>query len=353
MSEEERKPVFKTRIPSAAALHTATERIFSCIFCKKSNHTTDECWTSKRIPLEKRKECFLKYKSCFKCAKVGHQSKQCQATCEICQGHHHKTLCPSDKMEEKKVFNTETNVTCLAQTVEKRVILQIAKINVKGKYSEKCINVLFDSGSDRSDITSEVAKVLKLTPVEYVAQKCAVFGGNVSEQKRPIVEVEMEDAKGCMLEVRAVETPVICVPLERPRIPQEILENKGIELKNVVGSGKIKIDMLIGLDNYWRLMSTEKVRVEKDNLVAQRSVFGWILSGYMSDNRKDCVSPQLLIVDNAQGLELEVRKFWEVENLGIEPRDLNNDKNQICEDFRKLLNMKMEDILWLCHGKEI
>ena len=41
---------------------------------------------------------------------------------------------------------------------------------------------------------------------------------------------------------------------------------------------EIEVDILVGLDAYWKLMTPEIV-VMSDGLVAQRSVFGWILSG--------------------------------------------------------------------------
>ena len=41
---------------------------------------------------------------------------------------------------------------------------------------------------------------------------------------------------------------------------------------------EIEVDILVGLNAYWKLMTPEIV-VMSDGLVAQRSVFGWILSG--------------------------------------------------------------------------
>ena len=40
----------------------------------------------------------------------------------------------------------------------------------------------------------------------------------------------------------------------------------------------MKVDILIGLDVYWKFMTPEMVCLA-DGIVAQRSLFGWVLSG--------------------------------------------------------------------------
>ena len=40
----------------------------------------------------------------------------------------------------------------------------------------------------------------------------------------------------------------------------------------------MKVDLLIGLDVYWKFMTPEMVCLP-EGLVAQRSLFGWVLSG--------------------------------------------------------------------------
>ena len=45
---------------------------------------------------------------------------------------------------------------------------------------------------------------------------------------------------------------------------------------------QVCIDILIGQDLFWSLMLGDIFRSETSNLVAQKSVFGWILSGSTS-----------------------------------------------------------------------
>jgi hypothetical protein len=102
--------------------------------------------------------------------------------------------------------------------------------------------------------------------------------------------------------LRAVEVPVICSPLLRPRVPSDVLSSLGtaIQLANSYSEGlDISIDILVGLDAYWRFVKPNEVR-QVGSLVAQRSVFGWILSGSwtcVSGNQTQCMSPQLLCLE--------------------------------------------------------
>ena len=78
----------------------------------------------------------------------------------------------------------------------------------------------------------------------------------------------------------ATEIPTICAPMFRPAVPDSALGSFGkyIEIVDVPMGQEIKVDILVVIDAYWRLMTPEIV-VRSDGLAAQRSVFGWILSG--------------------------------------------------------------------------
>ena len=72
---------------------------------------------------------------------------------------------------------------------------------------------------------------------------------------------------------------------------------------NCVSGQQVTIDVLIGLDSYWSCMKPGLVRA--GNLVAQETVFGWVLSGttpQVSYNDTTCVSVSLLSFNHANNL---------------------------------------------------
>ena len=70
-----------------------------------------------------------------------------------------------------------------------------------------------------------------------------------------------------------------------PEIPLHVLqsfEQLFIEADCSDG-GEVQVDVLIGLDSYWKFMKSGIVR-NTGGLVAQESVFGWVLSGSLVDD---------------------------------------------------------------------
>ena len=84
------------------------------------------------------------------------------------------------------------------------------------------------------------------------------------------------------------------------------------------------VDILVGLDAYWKFMVLSYV-VQADGLVAQESVFGWVLSGLCTvPARKENVSSQLMCINNVP--ESDLHNLWNLESMGICNReDVPND----------------------------
>ncbi|KAF0295207.1 hypothetical protein FJT64_007213 [Amphibalanus amphitrite] len=55
----------------------------------------------------------------------------------------------------------------------------------------------------------------------------------------------------------------------------------GVVLADPLESESLHIDILVGVDQFWQLVSGE-TRVLREGMVAQRTVFGWVLSGQVT-----------------------------------------------------------------------
>ena len=101
------------------------------------------------------------------------------------------------------------------------------------------------------------------------------------------------------------EIPIICSPVYRPDIPLHVLqsfEERSIEADCSDGS-VVQIYVLNGLDAYWKFMETGSV-CSLVGIVAQASVFGWVLSGSLLYGGvfPPVVSHQLLCFNEVQML---------------------------------------------------
>ena len=105
----------------------------------------------------------------------------------------------------------------------------------------------------------------------------AVFGGNhiSNAEQRNVYSISLQGSRGDAVSLVATGIPTICAPMFRPAVPDSVLRSFGkyFEFVDVPMGQEIKVDILVGLDAYWKLMTPEIV-VMSDGLVAQRSVFG-------------------------------------------------------------------------------
>ena len=110
--------------------------------------------------------------------------------------------------------------------------------------------------------------------------------------------------------------------MRQPTIPKTVIESLGneVELINSVDDN-IAIDMLIGLDVYWKCMTPQLVTLS-DGLVAQKSLFGWIMSGLLSENHQssECVNNHQLLNLTAIS-EKTIQSSWELDDDGIDKKE--------------------------------
>jgi hypothetical protein len=108
---------------------------------------------------------------------------------------------------------------------------------------------------------------------------------------------------------------VVCAPIYRRSIPSDILQQFGKVqfVEDYSQSQRVKADILIGLDNYWRFVRPDVVPLpeEESTLVAQRTIFGWILSGSYGKDQSALVSHQLFCVQECSDTDL--KQLWDLE----------------------------------------
>jgi hypothetical protein len=105
------------------------------------------------------------------------------------------------------------------------------------------------------------------------------------------------------------------------------------------------IEILVGSDQYWQLVTGEVVK-GKSGPTAMNTKLGWVLSGPIERSTvsrepvtnlacthvfKCAANP---LIDGA-GLDNEIKKFWELEALGIQP-----DEASVYEEFTNTISRK-------------
>ena len=312
----------------------------TCCFCGK-NHPTEKCFKlsgSIQVKKEKLKSAGL----CFRCLLPGHIAKGCSVVCRICNGRHHDIICgpPAVGPTSAGVSNVSSpplpssgNVNASAthsssttsfvsvanstplgdmSASHPSVALQFARVIVHGSQGVTEATVMFDTGSDRSYVTQDLANRVKPKWVDSEPVAFASFGS-----------------------LLATAVDVICAPLSCPSLGHDILNYFGdISFADHYETGSVvKIDILIGMDSYCQFVLPQVLCSEVADLIAQNSVFGWIVSGCLSlgisaSHRN--VSHQLLCVNVCDDT---VRSFWELESVGIVSEDLESAVDPVLQEF--------------------
>ena len=135
---------------------------------------------------------------------------------------------------------------------------------------------------------------------------------------RNVFNVLLQNDEGAET-VLVTEIPSVCASMYRPGIPADVLSSIGDEVMLVdPGECQVEVDILIGLDSYWKLMTPE-IKSLPDGLVAQRTIFGWVISGLLptesgSSSSQVQVFHQLVCLDVSKSA---VDKLWDLESVGI------------------------------------
>ncbi len=328
--------------PSALSLAAVSDKGL-CGVCGK-HHQIDKCHELQSSCIEDRKSLIWTKGLCFKCLVKGHSYRQCQETCSRCGGPHHILICeqsPSSLQEKKKgtygkhkrkdkpnpstpksepvLSHMGVCSTPLVTGQTSEVIMQVLRLNIEGRKGHVEANVLFDSGSDRTYASSSLVQKVgaEFCSSESVAY-CAFGSRQPKEDLRHLYRFNI-GGNGSWATVTATEIPVVCAPIFRRTVPVGIRK----ELQNLPMAGeyssnkKLDIDLLIGLDYYWSFLQPDFVPLPGTGLVAQRSIFGYILSGAYADRRPgdniftSNISHQLFWVQDVQDSDL--RQLWDID----------------------------------------
>lgn len=316
------------------------KRNIRCIFCGQP-HYNEDCSMTYKNKIEKLG------RKCYICFREGHLAKHCQLKkkCVHCSKTHNRALCPIIKRGYKEntipkppVASTSTITTTSAMvssTKQTIVVLQtaIAKVRAKANDLEYAIcRTLLDSGSQRSYISSRIAKLLKLKSVEDNYLIVYTFGNNTPKEfYSPVVNLHIETKTKNNRYIQANIIDTITEKIEEIQQPimQLIPEGKHIRMADDNSEGN-RIDLLIGNDYYYSFVHSEKVQLH-DDLYIVNSDFGWIVAGRYETSKVNNETVSFItyaeeVTDSPMSnyavpdpplRDDNIKKLWELEAIGI------------------------------------
>ena len=357
---------------TASSLLTSGSGAPKCSYCHQP-HTSSTCRTVTDV--SERKQILRKAGRCFVCLRKNHMSRECRSTmkCNKCNGRHHVSICNSGQGGRQEPNNTlpKTDSTSTPQPTSQvlvnspsnhvptttaslycidartPVLLQTARASVckvNNPNVSREVRIIFDCGSQRSYITDELENYLTLDPICTETMLIKTFGSeNCSTQLCEVVELEVSPQIGGSLKMSFLSVPLICEPISGQSIPYAVSTYKelaSLEFSDYSqGDSSLKVDILIGLYQYWKLVTGEVIRC-LNGPTAVHIRLGWVLSGPVLGSPPpgiasvNLVNTHSLRVDAYQRqteneLDNQLKMFWDLDSLGVK-----YDEPSVYEEFQ-------------------
>ena len=188
-------------------------KVQHCVFCDKNNRSSNRCF--KITDMEARKDLVKQKKLCFVCLEKGHAAYSCTLknySCKKCHRKHNIAICTFSKQNTQKHFpsteeRSETpSTTSNISTNKNNVLLQTATVSVSNN-----IQLLFDSGSQRSYISTEIRNRLKLPTLRTERLVINTFGNQDAQIKNiDVVPLTIICPDRKLITVECLCTSMIC-----------------------------------------------------------------------------------------------------------------------------------------------
>ena len=198
-----------------------------------------------------------------------------------------------------------------------------------------------------------------LDPICTETMQIKTFGSeNCSSQVCDVVELDILLQIGGSMKMSFLSVPLICEPFSGQSISYAIDTYK--ELASLKfsdysqGGNNLEVDILVGLDQYWKLVTGKVVRC-LNGPTAVHTRLGWVLSGPVLGSPPDVSSVNLITthslrVDAYQQqteseLDSQLKMFWDLESLGV-----RHDEPSVYDEFQRGIVYKHPDMKFLFLG---
>lgn len=373
MSERVQSNVIHTKVSHAVA----TDPI-ACVFCS-GMHKINNCKSFLMEGVEARRQFVQSRRLCFNCMSPKHSVYACtvSTTCRQCKKRHHTLLHPktpqleleSSKSEQlletskvvgvvtedttalkaitetSEAENPEVITTCFS-TSRSTVLLATALVNVRALTKDSSASVmrsLLDQGSQASFVTESAAQMLGLRRIKETV-KISGLGGSGSLESRSSVNLQITSRSdpSFSLHVKAhvLDKLTTLLPSKRVSINKKQMQAlPSLELADPSFNHPGKVDLLLGAEVYSKIMMEGLVQGTNGSFMAQKTKFGWVLSGLVEDPTPEQQTSRHLnchtvtinrVDDNGDAL---LKKFWELESEPVLVEKILTEEERACEDF--------------------
>ncbi|XP_075156248.1 uncharacterized protein LOC142229564 [Haematobia irritans] len=336
-----------------------------CFLCK-ANHNLKSCAKFLHMNFKDRLSTVKRASCCLNCLNKGHIASACQTkhSCLKCNMKHHTLLHKNSTVQHgdsnnvnetntvaqmqqtQNIQSTDTsssseNVRAFHTSVANRTMLATAWVKIVKDHQSFSVRALIDPCSDDSFISAKIQKLLRL-PTKPISAEITGLGNQELTKCTRIATFtlsSMEESKF------SVEMDALVVSDVTGNVPTHTFENICIsqlpKLK-FADPGFFKsgpIDVLIGGNLYPLILLKGVENGILGSLVAQETLFGWMLTGPTSSR----TSGRIVRVSHCTRVCINelMAKFWEIEE--IPKTKILSEDDKRCEEIYKRTTIRMPD----------
>lgn len=334
----------------------------SCPLCGAS-HALYFCTEYISLTIQERREKVKSLRCCFNCLSKNHIARDCKSSsCRVCNGNHHSSLCfksvmkpvptsnkgltmtmPSTSFQPSIPFEpstsyqpynqeTQTGTTCSAYTSNQTKLLPTAVVMVQAANGEWIQGrTLIDSCSQFHFVTERFQNLLGLKSKRANAT-IQVLGGEF---------VKSSYETNLIIKSRTCDYSVEVIALSKNKITDYLPEKtfrveylkipKNIELADPRFFESHKIDMLLGADITFKILSVGQIELGEGLPILQNTLFGWVAAGPIGKLAPARSGVCNVAVNDEPEFNLE--RFFEIEELGPIDEKLFTAEEQACESY--------------------
>ncbi|XP_059217550.1 uncharacterized protein LOC131994726 [Stomoxys calcitrans] len=331
----------------------------NCKLCPNEVHVIRKCPKFLQMSVNQRLAEIKRLSLCLNCFSKSHSVRHCSSkfSCLKCNKRHnsllHREQTPSTQGQpDTNAHTTSSSVTspipnsCTLQSTNsgggliqtcfsshsKGVLLGTAMVKICHNGLDYLARALVDSGSEGTFISEKLFNQLKL-PFKRMSASISGLNNTISASVQKECRFKLNSIVDPNFEVwaSALVVPHLSGSLpSRTFHPNSLVDLPDIPFADPRFYESSKIDLLLGGDILPFIMLSGIRREVCGSLLAQETVFGWILTGPIPSESIPS-SPRVVSYFCEVALESLISRFWEVEDL---PRKtFLSRSDQYCEDL--------------------